>query len=148
MKRLVIASDHHGYALKTFLITQSVVGGTAITWLDVGCNSSTLCDYPLFARTAVQHVLSGQVHGAIMLCGSGVGMSIAANRFPGIYAALVWREEVAARAKHEDNANVLVLPADFVDQGQVLRILQAWVRESFAGGRYQARLDLVDQLKG
>lgn len=147
MKRLVIASDHRGYVLKTFLCTQASIGGIAVTWLDVGCNSPAVCDYPLFAKAAAQQVLAGQAHGAVMLCGNGVGMSIAANRFHGIYAALAWREEVAARAKHEDNANVLVLPADFVDQGLALRILHAWMRESFAGGRYQTRLDLVDQLK-
>lgn len=146
MKRLVIASDHHGYAIKTFLCEQSVIAGGAISWIDVGCSSTTICDYPQFAQAAVRKLLDGHVHGGVLLCGSGVGMCIAANRFKGVYAALVWCEQVARRAKHEDNANMLVLPADLIDQAMALRLVNAWLQESFAGGRYQARIELVDQL--
>ena len=148
MKRLVIASDHHGYALKTFLCEQQNIGGSTIAWSDVGCASTTVCDYPPFAHAAVRKLLDGQVHGGVLLCGTGVGMSIAANRIKGVYAALVWSESVARRAKHEDNANILVLPADFIDQSLAVRLVSAWLQESFAGGRYQERLERLDQLMG
>jgi len=144
MKRLVIGSDHHGYAIKTFLCEQSSIAGSAISWIDVGCSSMTICDYPQFAQAAVRKLLDGQAHAGVLLCGSGVGMCIAANRFKGVYAALVWCEQVARRAKHEDNANILVLPADFIDQAMALRLVASWLQESFAGGRYQDRLKRID----
>jgi ribose 5-phosphate isomerase B len=80
------------------------------------------------------------------LCGSGVGMSIAANRHPGIFAALAWNQEVARQCKEDDNANVLVLPADFISEDQMMGIIMAWLGARFKGGRYQERIKMIDKL--
>ena len=78
------------------------------------------------------------------ICGSGIGMSIAANRYPKIYAALCWNESVAKVAKSDDGANVLIPPADYVSIDDALKIVKAWMDAEFKGGRYQDRLELID----
>ena len=114
--------------------------------VDVGTDSNDRVDYPAYAKKVCETVLSadqGQSMG-ILLCGSGVGVSIAANRFEKIYAALCWSPEVAALARQHDNANVLVLPADFVSNELAVDIVKSWLDAEFLGGRYQDRLDLID----
>ena len=81
-----------------------------------------------------------------LLCGSGVGIAIAANRFPGIYAALVWNETTAHLSKEHDNANVLVLPANFISSHEAIQMLHAWLGATFLGGRYEKRLMMIEAL--
>lgn len=145
MKRLVIACDHHGFGLKQALLAQTTYENIEVAWLDVGCSGDQRTDYPLFARHAVRELLSGTVEGGILLCGTGVGMAIAANRFRGVYAALVWCPEVARRAKEEDNANLICLPADYLSVDHVRAIMQQWLLATFQAGRYQERLLAIDQ---
>ena len=90
-------------------------------------------------------VLQGVAHEGIFVCGSGVGPSIAANRFKGIYAALCWNQEVARFAKEKNGANILILPADYLTLEQAFLIIEAWVGATFKGGRYQERLNMIDQ---
>lgn len=142
-RRIAIGSDHRGFALKEYL--QQHIDAT---WRDVGCNSAQACDYPLYVPPVCTAVRAGEVDYGILLCGSGVGMAIAANRFVGIYAALVWSPETARLSKEHDNANILVLPADFITDTDAVLCVQAWLGATFLGGRHQRRLEEIDALCG
>ena len=138
--KITIGSDHRGYDLKEKIKKQFA----DITWIDVGTDSPERVDYPVFAKKVADNVAQKTADVGILICGSGVGMSISANRVPGIYAALCWSEAVAVAAKQDDNANVLVLPSNFVSVQEAVSIVQAWRKAEFRGGEYQNRLDLID----
>ena len=140
MKAIVIGADHRGYEYKQLIKEQL----SKYTIIDVGTQTKERCDFPLPAKAVAQAVQNGSADCGILLCGSGVGMSIAANRFRGIYAALAWNVTVASLAKQHDNANVLVIPADFVTIQEAQKMVQAWFEAQFLGGRYQQRIDLID----
>ncbi len=143
--KIAIGSDHHGLVYKE-LIKKQVAG--AHSWVDVGCAvSSTVCEYPEYARAVVLAMKSGEADAGILLCGTGVGMVIAANRCPGIYAGLAWNEEVARLNKEHDNVNVLVIPADYVTPEQVVSMVNAWLQAKFLGGRHQERIDMIDAVE-
>ncbi len=145
--KIVIGSDHRGFHFKLQIKEQlKTTGDTAIEWLDAGCYTAERCDYPEFAVKAVREIRNGNAMYGILICGSGNGMAIAANRFPGIYAALAWNEVTARLAKEDDNANILVLPADFMTSHEAMDIIKQWLNASFKGGRYQARLEMVEKL--
>ena len=109
---LVIGADHRGFELKKHIMGVTHVGSTQMSWLDVGAFTPERSDYPEFAIAACHALQAGKAGGGILLCGTGAGMAIAANRFEGIFAALVWTVELAVLSKTHDNANVLVLPSD------------------------------------
>jgi ribose 5-phosphate isomerase B len=139
--KLTIGSDHRGHALKKYLIESL----PEVDWFDVGTDSESRVDYPEFAHKVCSEVISGSTDDrGILICGSGIGMSIAANRFPGIYAALCWDKDIAQVARMHDLANVLVLPADFISYEDSLSIVEHWLKTDFLGGRYQSRLDMID----
>jgi ribose 5-phosphate isomerase B len=148
--RIALGTDHRGFELKNG-IKQSMVydcHGTEIQWVDVGCFSSNSCDYPIEARYVVEEMRSGNAQLGILLCGTGVGMSIAANRFSGIYAALVWDVTTARLAREHDFANVLVLPADFITLDQACAMVTAWLTARFDGGRHKRRIEQIDTFGG
>lgn len=140
MIKIAIGTDHRGFAHKEYLIKHC----TEIEWIDVGAFDQERSDYPIFARRAVDLVLIHTVSCAVLLCGSGAGMAIAANRFSGIYAAVAWSSEVARAAKEDDAVNVLVIPADYVSQEEAQRIVVAWHKIPFKGGRYADRISMID----
>lgn len=146
MKYIVIGSDHRGYHLKEFLTSLSQIGDETVSWVDIGTDNEERTDYPIYAEKAVEAIFAGDADCGILLCGSGVGMTIAANRFKGIYAVLAWDAEIAQRAKEEDKANVLVLPADYLEQDQAISIVQSWLEAQFLGGTYQNRVAQIDSL--
>jgi ribose 5-phosphate isomerase B len=139
--RIAIGTDHRGFQHKEFIIKNM----SEVTWFDQGCFSTQRCDYPPFAKAVVQLVLQEKVEYGVLLCGSGIGMSIAANRFKGIYAGLVWNPEVARMAREDDNVNILVLPADFISYQQAVICIRSWLDASFKGERYQERLAMLDE---
>lgn len=138
--KISIGADHRGYALKNYLIEHE----SSYQWHDVGAFSSERSDYPLFAQDVCSDFLKGRAERGVLICGSGVGMSIAANRHPGIYAAVCWDERSARIAREDDGVNVLVLPADFIDFQQATSVFRSWISATFKGGRYQERLMLID----
>jgi len=140
--RVVIGADHRGFLHKQ-QIKEALPG---IEWIDVGSTSQERCDFPDFVKAAIEHMKLGKVERAVLLCGSGVGMSIAANRFPGIYAALAWNVDVARVAREHNNANILVLPADFVTIEEALAMVTVWHNTEFLGGHYQKRIDAITSL--
>ena len=145
--KIIIGSDHRGFELKQAIITNNFDDLEQITWDDVGTENKERVDYPVFAKRVCKKVISQDKALGIIICGSGIGVSIAANRFPGIYAALCWTEAVARVARQHDKANVLVLPADFLTHQEAFLIINAWLQADFLGGRYQERLDLLEQAR-
>jgi ribose 5-phosphate isomerase B len=139
--KIAIGTDHRGFAHKEYIKTQC----TEYQWTDVGAYNAQRSDYPLYAQQVAELMLSGVVDYGVLLCSTGIGMAIAANRYPSIYAAVVWNEDVARQAKAEDNMNVLVLPSDCVFLEQSVAIIKAWLATSFKGGRYAERLGMIDK---
>ena len=138
---IAIGADHRGVALKQAIIEHF----KAFIFHDVGAYSVERSDYPSFARAVTDAVINKRADAGILLCGSGVGMSIAANRVKGIYAGLCWSPAVAAVAKEDDGINVLVLPADFLSVTEAFIIIDAWLGANFKGGRYQERLSTLNE---
>lgn len=143
---IALGADHRGFGLKELLREKRTFGQHAITWEDVGTHSSEHTDYPLFAHRVAHLLLSNQVDYGVLICGSGIGESIASNRFPHIYAGLVWHEDVAKIAKEHDNVNVLILPADYITDETAHACIEAWLSAKFKGGRYQERLDMIESV--
>lgn len=139
--KIAIGSDHRGYQLKSYLMQIF----SEYIWLDEGSFDEQRTDYPAYAFKVCGVMQAGSVDHGILICGSGIGMAIAANRVRGIYAALCWNEAVAKVARAHDGANVLVLPADFITLEQAAAITKVWLNTTFLGGRYQERLTLIDQ---
>lgn len=148
--KIFIGCDHRGFELKKMIIsTYGVHKGTPLAWNDVGCAGDARTDYPPFAQKVCRAVLQNKNTYGILICGSGVGMSIAANRFKKIYAALCWNEQSARVARTDDNANVLVLSSDLVTEQQNLLIVAAmldgWMAPgTFKQGIYATRLAMLD----
>jgi ribose 5-phosphate isomerase B len=138
---IAIGTDHRGFLHKEFIKKHM----TEYEWNDVGTYDQERTDYPIYAEKVVQLFLHKQVDYGVLLCSTGIGMAIAANRYKGIYSAVVWNEEIARQAKAEDNINMLVLPSDFVSFEQSVSIIQTWLSTSFKGDRYQERLAMIDQ---
>jgi ribose 5-phosphate isomerase B len=139
---LIIGSDHAGVALKQALRQHLEKKGLAVQ--DVGPTSTESVDYPDFARLVTTAVLEQSSNVGILICGSGIGMSIAANKVKGIRAALVTSVEMAQMTKRHNNANVLCLSARMVPEDTNLAMVDAWLNEEFEGGRHQRRLDKIE----
>ncbi len=139
---LPIASDHAGFALKGRLLDELRVLGFAP--LDLGTHSAASTDYPDYAHDVAGRVERGEAARGILICGTGLGMSYAANRHPGVRAAVAWSAEVARLSRQHNDANILILPARFLDDEAALGVLHTWLATSFDGGRHAARVAAID----
>ena len=137
-KKIAIAADHAGYDLKRALKQRLEDDGFDV--VDLGTDDTESVDYPDFANVLAREVADGKSARGVLLCGSGIGMSIAANRFSGIRAALVHDEEDARLARQHNDANVLVLGARRITQGQAEDCLKTFLSTPFEGGRHQRRV--------
>lgn len=142
--KLAIASDHAGYALKE----QLKAALPEHEWVDYGCHSEASMDYPDTARPAAMAVASGECEKGILICGSGIGMSISANKVRGIRAALCTTTDVARLSRQHNDANVLVLAARFTAFHYALEICKIWLATSFEGGRHQNRIEKIRKIEG
>jgi len=144
MKKISFASDHAGFHLKKILIDTAVNLGYHVT--DLGTDSAIeAVDYPDYGIKAVQSILNDEANLAIILCGTGIGMSILANRFPGIRAAVCHTEFEAEVARQHNNANILCLGGRVLGEEIANRCLKVFLETEFEGGRHQRRLDKIDQ---
>ncbi len=143
--KIAIGADHKGFAQKE-RIKKNL--NESIDWIDVGAFDAQRTDYPIFAQKVTQLIQRKEVQAGVLLCATGIGMAIAANRFDGIYAGLVWNKEIATLAKEDDNMNVLVIPSDFVSNDQLIPIITSWLDAHFKGERYQQRLDIINKWGG
>ena len=138
---IFIGSDHRGFALKNELMKAL----PNLNWVDCGCPSTERTDYPIYAASVCEKVLQNPTtHRGILICGSGIGMSVAANRYKKIYAALCWNEAITLSARADDNANILVLPASEVDAATAIKLIEIFLATPFKGGTYAQRLCMID----
>ena len=142
---LVIGSDHAGYALKEHL--KPIITGWGHEVQDVGCHCESPVDYPVIAENVVLSIRNGQAELGLLVCGTGQGMAMAANKVPGIRAA-VCSDGFSARAAREHNdANILALGARVVGSGLAELIVKQFLEASYSGGRHQRRLDLIRDIE-
>lgn len=140
--RIALGSDHAGFALKEALEAWLVAEGHAVT--DLGCHDTNRTDYPPIAHAVARAVAGGDAERGVLVCGSGIGVSIAANRIEGARAALV-NEPVSARLSREHNdANIVCLGARLVGPDMAEEILRVFLTTPFAGGRHEARVAMID----
>lgn len=139
--KIYIGSDHAGFELKE-LIKKHFEG--VFEFEDKGTYSSESVDYPDFAHAVAESVLKKKDGVGVLICGTGNGMSMAANKHAGIRAALCWAPEIAALAKQHNNANILVLPARFISSDLAIETMNVFFNSDFEGGRHQRRIDKIN----
>ncbi len=139
---LLLASDHAGFELKQ-RIKQSLQA-QGVPFEDLGPDSSESVDYPDYARKVAAAISKGEAERGVLVCGSGQGMAMTANRYQGVRAALPWSEETARLSREHNDANVLALGGRVLTTETALRILDVWLSTPFAGGRHQARVKKID----
>ena len=144
-EKIIIGADHAGYRLKETLKPFLVEMGLAVT--DAGTDNEQAVDYPDFAIKVAGAVAAGIFPRGILICGSGVGMSIAANRFPGVRAALCRDEETARLSRMHNDANILVLAGRKRDPETARAIARTWLDTPFEGERHQQRLDKIMEIE-
>ncbi|GBE14916.1 putative sugar phosphate isomerase YwlF [bacterium BMS3Abin14] len=139
---IALGSDHAGFALKS--LVKGHLKARGIPAIDVGADSEDSVDYPDFARKVVDRILSGEVDMGILICGTGIGMSIAANRHRGIRAALCHDHFTASAARRHNNANILAMGGRLIGPDLAKEIVDTWLDTPFEGGRHKRRTDKMD----
>lgn len=139
---ILIASDHAGFALKEKL--ESELRSLGYRVQDMGPASDASVDYADFAHPLAERISHGDAARGVLLCGTGLGMSYAANRHAHVRAAVAWTPEIAALSREHNDSNVLVLPARFVGDDEGRAILKAWLDTPFAGGRHERRVEKIE----
>jgi ribose 5-phosphate isomerase B len=137
---ILIASDHAGFELKQFIISNF----NNINWDDRGCYNLSSVDYPDFAHLVAAYISEHPMEKGVLICGSGNGMQMAANKHPHVRAALCWSKEIAALSRTHNDANILVLPARFISQAEAAEIVAAFFETSFEGGRHKKRVEKIN----
>ena len=139
--KIAIASDHGGFELKEMLKKHYV----ALNLLDLGTYSTDSVDYPDYAHKMAKTILSGQADLGILVCGTGIGISIAANRHKGIRAALLYSDDAAKMAKAHNNANIIVFGGRTMTSEDVIKRIDTFMQTTYEGGRHQQRLDKIEE---
>ena len=143
--RIIIGSDHAGFALKESV--KGFLSAAGYRVFDAGTHRDESVDYPDYGILAAGRVSSGEFEKGILVCGSGVGMAIVANKFPGIRAALCLDEETARLSRQHNDSNILVLAGRKTEAAAAERIIKTWLETPFEGGRHQKRLDKIRELE-
>lgn len=137
-KKIAICSDHAGYGLKS--IIEGYLESQEIAYEDFGTYGTVSCDYPDYAHPAAVAVEEGRCYPGIAMCGTGNGIAMTLNKHQGIRAALCWNVDIARLAREHNDANVLVLPARFIDPADALAIVDVFLSTPFDGGRHERRI--------
>ena len=137
-----IGSDHAGFELKKQII--DYLKNKSFIVMDKGCFSEERADYPDFAHHTAESVITKESEFGILMCGSGNGINMTANKHKGIRAALCWTSEIAAMARKHNDANVLVLPARYITISEALKCVDVFLTEKFEGGRHQERIEKIE----
>jgi ribose 5-phosphate isomerase B len=143
--RIALASDHAGYAEKERL--KALLSDLGLEFDDLGTSSEASVDYPDYARAVAEQVADGRVEQGLLVCGSGTGMAITANKVPGVRAAVAWSEETARLARQHNDANVLAIGARTTPPGDIPNIVRAWFSTDFEGGRHAARVQKICEVE-
>ncbi len=145
MLRISIASDHRGIHIKARLVQTLTASG--FTVLDEGTDSEQSVDYPDFARIVAGKVSRGEVDRGILICGTGIGMSIAANKFTGVRAASCYDEVMVEMSRRHNDVNILCLPGDMIGERPIDELVLMWLNTDFDGGRHVQRIEKITQLE-
>jgi ribose 5-phosphate isomerase B len=140
---VILGSDHAGFALKEKV--KKALDRKGIPWEDVGTSSEDSVDYPDFAHEVAQAVASGRVPRGVLVCGTGLGVSMTANRHPGVRAAVAYDENTARLGREHNDANVLTLGGRSLDHDLAERILEIWLETPFEGGRHARRVGKIEK---
>jgi ribose 5-phosphate isomerase B len=143
--KVAIGCDHAGLKMKNEITP--LLEELGIQWEDQGTESEESCDYPEYGEKVARAVSSGSVERGILICGTGIGMSIVANKLPGVRAALCSEDYSAKMSRLHNDANVLVLPGRIINGETARGIIQTWFRTDFEGGRHQRRLDKITEIE-
>lgn len=142
IKRISIGSDHAGYELKNHLVEYLKSKGLIV--VDKGCYSSERADYPDYGHAVANSVLTNETDAGIVICGSGNGINMSANKHKGIRSALCWNSEIAMLARQHNDANVMALPARYMENLQAAECADKFIETLFEGGRHQGRIEKID----
>ena len=145
MMTIAIASDHRGVHIKSRLIQALTAAGFTVH--DEGTHSEAAVDYPDFARQVAIKVSRGQADRGILICGTGIGMAITANKFPGVRAAPCYDEVMVEMSRRHNNVNVLCLPGDMIGERSIDDLVLMWLHTEFEGGRHVPRLDKIAEIE-
>lgn len=141
--KIAVASDHRGVQVKQKILRQLTDMG--IEAVDLGPTNADRVDYPDYAAKVAKAITSQEVERGILVCGTGIGMSIAANRYHGVRAALCHDDMTAEMSRRHNDSNVLCLSADLLGEQLINRMTEVWVKTQFEGGRHQERLNRLEQ---
>ncbi|MFN0087696.1 MAG: ribose 5-phosphate isomerase B [Blastocatellia bacterium] len=145
MKKILIASDHAGYDGKEAI--KQTLDRMGIAYQDCGTDTEATVDYPDYAERVARGVARGEADQGILVCGSGIGMEIAANKIPGIRAALAWNEETARLSRSHNDANILAVGGRTTPREALDKIVQTFLTTEFDGGRHARRVEKIAQLE-
>ena len=140
--KIALASDHAGFSEKEKL--KVLLNDLGLEVSDLGTVSEASVDYPDYARKVAEEVATGRVDQGVLICGSGTGMAITANKVPGVRAAVAWSEEIARLARQHNDANVLAIGARTTPAEEIPKIVRAWFSTSFEGGRHAERVRKIE----
>ncbi|MEA4806008.1 ribose 5-phosphate isomerase B [Acetobacterium wieringae] len=143
--KLAIGSDHGGLALKAVIKPFLIERGHEV--VDFGTETADSCDYPIYGQRVGEAVSFGDCDRGIAICGTGLGISMAVNKVPGIRGALCTNEFMAEMSREHNDANVLVLGARVLGEGLALRIVKVWLETEFGGDRHQRRIDGITAIE-
>ncbi len=143
--KIAVGCDHAGLEMKNKILP--LLKDLDIAWEDYGTKSEDSCDYPDFGQKVSEEVSKGSVERGVLICGSGIGMSIVANKFPGVRAALCNEEYSAKMSRLHNDANVLVIAGRIIDADLARKIIKVWFETEFEGGRHQRRLDKIAEIE-
>ncbi|HEY9787674.1 MAG TPA: ribose 5-phosphate isomerase B [Candidatus Obscuribacterales bacterium] len=141
--KVALGSDHAGFELKEKI--KEVLDQMQIAWTDLGTNSTDSCDYPDYARKVAEVVSNGRCERGIICCGSGIGVSIVANKVRRVRAALCHDVEQAQLSRRHNDANVLCLSGRTLDASMLKAVIEAWLTTDFEGGRHEVRVSKIEK---
>lgn len=144
-KSIIVASDHGGFKLKEQII--EYLGKKGLSVLDGGCPNEESVDFPTYGEEAARAVVSGNADGGIIICGTGIGISIAANRVRGARASLCHCAEYAKMTRLHNNSNILALGGRFTDFETAKQIIDTWLTTEYEGGRHEKRVKMLDEIE-
>ncbi|HQU81766.1 MAG TPA: ribose 5-phosphate isomerase B [Pyrinomonadaceae bacterium] len=145
VKKIALGADHAGFEEKERL--KKTLDEIGVEYEDVGTFSTDSVDYPDFAQKVGEAVAKGEVEQGIVVCGSGIGVAIAANKIHGVRAAQAWNEETARLARQHNDANVLTIGARVIPEAEIPNIVKAWFSANFEGGRHEKRVEKITALE-
>ncbi len=144
-EKIPIASDHAGYRFKGVIV--KALKEMGYTPVDLGTDSEESVDYPDYGRLVAQKVSSGECRRGVLICGSGIGISIVANKFRGVRAALCQSVEAARLSREHNDANILVFAGRMTPDGLAVEMLETWLNTPFSGGRHQKRVEKISRIE-